>query len=366
MKLLQLIQRPQPRGAETFAAQLSDNLNQQGYKSIIVAVFDNSESCKYKKPYKLLDSNPKARLFDLRGWRSLANIIKEEKPHIVQANAGDTLKYAVFSKIFFRWKQPIVFRNASTLSLYIKSPFQKIYNYLLLKYIDQIASVSDNSRQDLIKLFPKLNSKITTIPIGLENKVSVFNPFSSADKEQINLVHVGGFTFEKNHIGLLKIFKKLVETNTNVHLWLIGDGPLRNIIEAKIREFDFKDRVHCTGFVHNPLDYVSNAFALLLPSIIEGLPGVILEAMLYETPVVTYNAGGINELIKANKTGWIVENGNETAFVESVNAVLSLNEKERKQITDRAKGLVEQKYMNSHLAKDFIQLYERVLSKTNI
>src|SRR5688572_32596733 len=57
---------------------------------------------------------------------------------IVQANAGDTLKYAVLSRLFFGWKARIVFRNASTISQYIRNPISRLYNRWLYRHTDYI------------------------------------------------------------------------------------------------------------------------------------------------------------------------------------------------------------------------------------
>ncbi|GAB3820182.1 hypothetical protein GCM10028895_19780 [Pontibacter rugosus] len=159
MEILQLIQKPQPRGAETFAAQLSENLEQQGHTSKLLALYAENEAGKFKKDYILLGANVQARLWDKNGWKALADVVKEMNPDVIQANAGDTLKYAVFSKLMYKWHQPIVFRNASTLSSYLKNPLQKIYTKFLLSKVDAVASVSDFSRGDIVKLFPELAKK---------------------------------------------------------------------------------------------------------------------------------------------------------------------------------------------------------------
>jgi len=103
-----------------FASQLATHMNQQGHEAILVFVFPGTAALPFNGKMLHLDGNAKNRLWDVKAWKKLARIIQEEKPDIIQANAGDTLKYAAFSKMLYRWKQPIVFRNASTISLYIK------------------------------------------------------------------------------------------------------------------------------------------------------------------------------------------------------------------------------------------------------
>ena len=104
LKILQLIQKQQLRGAEIFASQLSAHLSEKGNTVILVNLFGGDAALPFDGQTTTLNGNQKARLHDVAGWRKLAQIIRDENPDVIQANAGDTLKYAVFSKIFFRWK----------------------------------------------------------------------------------------------------------------------------------------------------------------------------------------------------------------------------------------------------------------------
>lgn len=361
MRVLQLIQKPQPRGAEIFAGQLSEQLIKLGHNSNIIALFDHVDSAKYMYPYKLLHASSSSRLWDWQAWKNLAEIISIQKPDIIQANAGDTLKYAVYSKKLFGWQQPIIFRNASTLSSYIRTPLQKYYNLLLYNKVNAVASVSNHSKNDFVSLFPKLVNKITTIPIGLENKRETVNPFVGNSTNIKNLVHVGGFSFEKNHEGLLRIFKLLLKEVPDVKLWLIGDGPLREKVEKIIQHEQLEKHVCLTGFVNNPLDYIAHADVLLMPSIIEGLPGVILEALLYETPVVAYDVGGISEVIKSGETGWLVNAGEENKFLGTLINVLALDIEVKARISRDGMLLAKRHYLNEQVTLSFMNLYTETL-----
>lgn len=205
------------RGAEIFASQLASHINHSGNKAIVVGLFPGNADLPFNDTIISLNGNPKGRLHDIKAWKKLAEIIRNEKPDIIQANAGDTLKYAVFSKIIYRWRQPIVFRNASTISLYIKTRPQKIWNSFLFKYARKIISVSNTSALDFSKLFPKYKHKVITIPIGIERtEVSMeinglLNQPLHLNGEGLRIIHVGGFTFEKNHSGLLEIFELILE-----------------------------------------------------------------------------------------------------------------------------------------------------------
>ena len=355
MKILQLIQKKQLRGAEIFAAQLSSHLIEQGHHVIIVSLIDGEAKLPFQGKIISLNVNIRLKMIDVTGWKKLADLIADFCPDIIQANAGDTLKYAIFSKKLFRWNQPIVFRNASMISNYARGFFSKKLISYLLNNTKHIIAVSDTTKQDLVNHFNISSKKIIAIPVGIE--LQSYKSIAAFDNNKINLVHVGGFSFEKNHKGLLSIFKKLLSKNGSFQLWLLGDGPLRKKIEDLAFELGLAQHVHFLGFVDNPIDYINAADMLLLPSIIEGLPGVILEAFYCKTLVVANDVGAISELIIDHKTGRLIKKEDETSFVEAIMTLYSMDPSLKLNITTLANEVVMRDYINKINTQKFIDLY---------
>ena len=367
MKILQLIQKQQLRGAEIFASQLSAHLSEKGNTVILVNLFGGDAALPFDGQTTTLNGNQKARLHDVAGWRKLAQIIRDENPDVIQANAGDTLKYAVFSKIFFRWKQPIVFRNASTISLYVKTLPQRIWNGFLFRFTDKIISVSKTSANDFMQTFPGQKHKVITIPIGIEHvEFAAARNVKTNGRALLNgdggirIIHVGGFTFEKNHIELIDIFDLILKRTQSAYLYLVGDGPLKAEIEELVRKRGLSSRVKFCGFQKNAMDYIRSADVLVLPSIIEGLPGVILEAFYCRTPVVAYNVGGIREIVRHKETGRLIAQGDKTAFATAVIEATSDSPQNQK-IISNAHDLVISDYLNREVVKKFVSAYESLV-----
>ena len=356
MKILQLIHKPQNRGAETFACQLSGHLLTLGHQVKMVTVFNGEATLPFTGEIATLNASPAKRFLDVRAWKKLAEIIKIFQPDIIQANAGDTLKYAVFSKIIFRWKVPILFRNASEVGRYLNSAFQKQYNSILYRQVDMVASVSEASKKDILGHFPFLEGKTAVIPIGLE-EINTIPPLHLKPSSVKHIVHVGGFSFEKNHAGLLRIFRAVLKDEDRVHLHLVGNGPLRKEIEVEVKNSGLEPFVSFYGFVNNPLSYINAADVLILPSIIEGLPGVLLEAMYCKTPVVAFDVGGISEVVNS-ETGHLIEKNNEDDFAQAVSAVLI--EPDSVGIS-HAYGMVRRKFMNEEIALKFVNSYRKLV-----
>jgi len=355
MRILQIIQQKQYRGAEIFACQLSSHLINLGHKVQIVSIYDGDALLPFKNKIPTLSNQDSNRYLDLQGWKKLADIIEGFKPDIIQANAADTLKYAVFSKLIYKWKIPIIYRNASTSSYYIKNQFSKFINSFLLRNVDRIISVSHASKRDLNGVFPFTKNKTVVVPIGIDPIKTEETDIAFSTKK-VNIIHVGSFTREKNHRGLLSIFKKLNALNQNYFLHLIGEGPLRNIMEEDVRQLDLLDSVKFYEGVRNPLPYISAADILVLPSNIEGLPAVLLEAMFCKTPVVAYNVGGISEIVNS-QTGSLIKKDDEASFVK---AVLETLENPNLEQLETAHKMVIKDYMNEEIALKFV-VYEAVM-----
>lgn len=363
MIIFQLIQKPQLRGAEMFAAQLAQELENNGHTVFLIALFPGESVLPFSGTILSLNRPIAKRWTDFEGWKQLAQLIEKHQPEVIQCNAGDTLKFAVLSKLLYHWKTPLVARNASMVSSYIKNPVTKWINRFFYKNTQAIISVSQLSAIDLGELFPETKSKTTVIPIGINFHEIKPVQWNNEGKATVNLIHVGGFTFEKNHIGLLSIFQKLLKDNPLVHLHLLGDGPLKRDITELVNQNNLTDYVTFYGFVPNVIDYIHHADVLVLPSIIEGLPGVVLEAFYAQTPVVAYNVGGVSEVLQNNETGYLIEKGEETAFVSAIQQ--AINTMESVDLIKKAHQLVVQKFNNTYLAEQFGKTYQSLLNDKN-
>jgi L-malate glycosyltransferase len=357
VKILQIIQKPQLRGAELFAAQLSTHLRSAGHDCTILTLFPGEAMLPFEGRIIHLQRPVSTRFFDPQGWRVLAQLIRNEKFDIVQANAADTLKFAVVSKLIFRFHAPIVFRNASMVSMYIRGRLQKWFNNFLYRNTDWILSVTETSRYDLVRLFPVVQDRSSVIYNGINfNNVAV--PALSSEPV---LLHVGGFSFEKNHLRLIQMFKAVRLKVPAAVLWLVGDGPLRQEVERSVEVEGLGKSVKFFGYVPNPEKYMSSASALVLPSVIEGLPAVVLEAMYYKCPVIAYDVGGIHEVITNGENGVLVPANDEEKFTGAI--VEMLEHPDRSIIIRNAYNMVVRKFDNRRVAEQFARAYESLIRK---
>jgi glycosyltransferase involved in cell wall biosynthesis len=360
MKIIQLIQKPQRRGAEIFAAQLSQSLSDLGHQVLLVSIFEGQAALTFSGKIIQLQRPHSKRLWDWKGWKAFADLVEEFQPDIVQANAADTLKFAVFSQKFFGWKSKLVYRNANQMGDFIKGKLHRSFNQWLLNAMDQVISVSHNCEADFLQTFRFPTFRCCTIPIGIDPEaIELAKQQIPSGLPHCFILQIGGMVPEKNHLGMLRIFAAL--PNKALHLVFLGQGQLQAELENSVQEMDLVDRVHFMGNQPNVFPYLFHAKALVMPSFIEGLPGVILEAQYCKTPVVAYAVGGIPEVVVSGKTGWLIPKGDEQAFSEALFTILKEETETKYSIAQMAKERVLQQFTLPAIAARFETAYLKLL-----
>ncbi|MFG6516328.1 glycosyltransferase [Sulfitobacter sp. 1A13496] len=137
------------------------------------------------------------------------------------------------------------------------------------------------------------------------------------------LVSIGRFVEQKGQLALIDAMARLRESHPDLHLTLIGDGPLHGAIEAKIARHGLQERVTLTGWVDEArvTAELGTAHALVMPSFAEGLPMVVMEAMAAARPVIATYIAGTPELVQPGETGWLVPAGDAAALAEAMAAL---------------------------------------------
>jgi glycosyltransferase involved in cell wall biosynthesis len=123
---------------------------------------------------------------------------------------------------------------------------------------------------------------------------------------------------------LIEALGRLKRDGLEAELVLIGDGPLRAEIEQGIVEHGLVGQVHLAGWADGSAirQALDDACALVLPSLGEGLPVVIMEAFARGRPVLSTYVAGIPELVVPGQNGWLVPAGSVEALVDALRQVL--------------------------------------------
>jgi glycosyltransferase involved in cell wall biosynthesis len=135
-------------------------------------------------------------------------------------------------------------------------------------------------------------------------------------------VTLGALTPEKDQSTLVEAAALLVRDLPSLHWAIVGDGPLRFVLERQIAHLGLQARVHLIGDLPDPHMALTGADVFVLSSVAEGLGSAVLAAMALEIPVVATRVGGVPDLLGEDR-GVLVAPGNPAQFAAAVRRVLS-------------------------------------------
>lgn len=187
-----------------------------------------------------------------------------------------------------------------------------------------VVAVSSFGRGQLYRwIDPGDWNKVKVVHCGLEPGFHAHvAPLRPAERR---LVCVGRLCEQKGQLLLIRAAEMLVRRGVTFRLVLAGDGELRAEIEREIAARGLRDHVTITGWLDSAgiRDKLLNATALVLPSLAEGLPVAIMEAMALRRPVLSTYIAGIPELVSTGVNGWLVPSGSTEALAAAMESCLS-------------------------------------------
>ncbi|MEX0885096.1 MAG: glycosyltransferase [Phycisphaeraceae bacterium] len=186
-----------------------------------------------------------------------------------------------------------------------------------------IAAISDFGRSQLVRWCePEHWSRVHVVRCAVD---TAFLGRATPVPDNANLTCVGRIGYEKGQLLLIEAIARLVADDFPPHLTLVGDGPLRHVVERRIDELAVRDHVTVTGWRSGAVvrQHILDARAMVLPSFAEGLPVVIMEALALHRPVLSTYVAGIPELIEPGVNGWLIPAGSVDALTDALRTVLT-------------------------------------------
>lgn len=203
---------------------------------------------------------------------------------------------------------------------------------------DYICTVSEEMRVQLKEIFPNLTNKQVTIynPIDfetIENKACERGDLTLDEEKLLNssyICSVGRLDEgQKDFSTLINAYANLKFNNKiSEKLVLVGDGPDREKLENLVRELKLENDIIFLGKKSNPYIWMKNSKAFILSSKYEGLPTVLIEALILDVPSISSNClTGPVEILENGKFGELFNIGNVKELEEKILLILSKVEK---------------------------------------
>lgn len=231
---------------------------------------------------------------------------------------------------------------------------------LKMRAADAVVCISQFARGQLMRISaPQDWAKLQVCRLGVDPRQFAFSvPLAAAQK--VSLLCVGRLTPAKGQVLLVQACAQLRDAGVDFHLKFVGEGPDRARIEAAISAHRLQQHITLTGALTQ--DGVRSALAkadvFVLPSLAEGIPVVLMEAMSSGVPCISSPVNGIPELIEHQRTGLLATAGDVDNLAQQLLA-LSCNPGQRQSMALAARQKVEQHF---HLANNVLQL-SRIFSE---
>lgn len=188
--------------------------------------------------------------------------------------------------------------------------------------------------------------KIHMIRCGVDR--SFFAPFEQPPPvmDVSRLVSVGRLTHRKNHQSLIAAIALVRAECPSIQLTIIGDGEQFKLLQDQIRELGLDQHVQLLGTLDSKQvrSHMLSARALVLPSLAETLPCVIMEAFALGRPVVCTRVGACDELVRNGENGWLISNITPAAIAAAIMEVLKTPTDQLSQMGQNGAALVRRDY----------------------
>jgi len=231
-----------------------------------------------------------------------------------------------------------------------------------------IVAVSEQVRRFLADQLRMDRSAIQLVENGIaiepanQDRVAALRGRVALPAGRLAIVTVASLTPKKGHGDLFQAVPLLVSRGVDCALLLAGDGPERPRLEALAASLGIEDRVHFLGVQPHVADVLATADLFVLPSIVEGLPLAMLEAMAAGAPVVATAVGGVPDVIVNGDSGLLVAPRSADAIADAV-ARLAGDEALRTRLALRARAVVAERFTERRHLETLAALYRRSVGR---
>ena len=243
----------------------------------------------------------------------------------------------------------------------------KFYNFIdkiILRKFNNVIAVSEKVKDELIKRGIPPN-KLHIINNGIDINDSRWNDktynkelkkeFSITNDEKI-IGTIGRLSKEKGHIFLLEAAKEICKKYPNVKFMIIGDGILKEDLLEQTKIIDIEDKIIFAGTRNDISNLLQVMDIFILPSLIEGLPMALLEAMASKRPIIASKVGAIPIVIKHNYSGILIEPGNVVEIIKAIERLLK-DTKTAQLYAYNAYEVAKKEYSSDKMMQGYYDIY---------
>jgi glycosyltransferase involved in cell wall biosynthesis len=258
----------------------------------------------------------------IAGFRALRRWLASQAPDVVNTHSSADSWLTGLACATLK-NPPAIVRTR-----HISAPVSgNVFNRWLYRQAKGVVTTGESLRRHLLETLDLDPARVTSVPTGID--IERFAPADKTagkialglDPQQKHLGIVATLRSWKGHLFLLDAFAQL--KRPELHLLIVGEGPMRGPIEERIAALGIASHVTLAGQRSDPEHWLQAMDVFCLPSYAnEGVPQAILQAMLCGLPIVTTPVGAILEAVSDNDTALIVPPKNAAALAAAIGRLL--------------------------------------------
>jgi len=376
IKILHIIETLGYGGAERVLTYSLKNINRNKFSIKVVCL---SGPLNFKKEIEdyginVICLNAKNLYSFYRIILRLCILIIKEKPDVVHtqlffANIYGRIasKIAGIKNIITTLQNPdYTYENNGKLTYAIRKLIDK---YTGKFYNTAFIAVSDFVKKDFEK---QLNFKdIKVLYNCIDN--SVFNKHNNVDTKRIEfglsnndiiILNIGRLHPQKGQICLIEAFNLIYKNNNRYKLLIVGNGPLENALKNKAKELSLENVVIFLKNRQDVFDIMGISDIFVFPSIYEGLPLALVEAMASGLPVIASKIDVLKEIVEDGVDGILVENSDYAKLAKAISGLID-NPELRGYLGKNAKEKAIKLFDSTAYAKKIENIYQELVYRNN-
>jgi glycosyltransferase involved in cell wall biosynthesis len=367
-------------GAQKALLVLAQGLKQHGHHVLVASMYDKDEYISiFNRQYNLeiidLQMKPpgnkliKAKAF-ITGLHRLRQIMRSEQIDVLQSFSH----YSNLVGPAIAWVSGVSVRVSSQrMSLRGAPGWLRFLDRTVAnsRLVQMMTAVSEGTRLFSIQEQGIRPDKMITIPNGVD-LARYHHPLSTAEAVQLRqalgleitdviVLTVARLHPQKGHRYLLQAAPGIRQIIPNVHFLFVGEGQLEEQLIAQIKEDKLENCVHLLGVRQDIAQLLAISDLFVLPSLWEGLPNAVLEAMAAGVPVVATNVDGCPEVIVDGETGFLVPPKEPQLLQKAVLEILQ-NDSLSIAMSQAARQYAVEHFSVESNISNYLSLYEQLLS----
>ena len=370
IRVLECIRQGQIGGGESHLLSLVENLDRSSFEPIVLSFTEGPMIDRLKEMEIETHVIHTLKPFDFTKWTAVKSLIREKNIDLIHAHGtrassnvlwaakslGLPVIYTVHGWSFHPDQKPLVRKirilgekyitSRTSLNISVSASNQQTGK----NFIPGFDSVVVNNGIDQQKFNPSRQFKNIRQELGIDDKVLL-------------VLFIARFTSHKQPLKLIEAFAHALGFNPEMHLLMVGDGDQKEEARTMIDNFNLQHKITLESFRQDVPDVLNAADIFVLPSLWEGLPIGLLEAMAMGKAVIGSNVDGTSEVIQHDQNGWLIPIEHLVPSLSRALLELATDRNKRMQYQAAAVRTVNERFNAGRMTREIERLYKKVLGE---